>query len=262
MNLGKKRRKSKEFVLESINPLEISTNSPPNKNRSASAVFTPSQMKATYSFRTIEEEPDDIPLNSPRFVPHHSTPIFNHSTPMFNSQHSEMNNLYISATPENTELDIPLTPDLPPTAPPAFTHQISHNIHERSSLPLQKTQNSFKSRYNQQNQRSSLPPRNGQQVTHGHMQANSQLNITVPQFGFDQAQSHQTVHYQSLQNIHEQQKAQNMMYPQQQQQYDLSANRPRDGMFNIVFLNKIETFLIYILSETFLVKREIKNVSD
>merc|ERR1719410_973663 len=60
---------------------------------------------------------------------------------------------------------------------------------------------------------------------------------------------HQVVHYQSSRNIHEQQKIQNMMYPQRRHQYDVSVHIPRDANFQTVFasnsaprMNKTKSF--------------------
>ena len=242
-----KRRKSidrdnddnDDIKKESVNPLTIHSDLPPfsmtptttRQNRSASAVFTPSQMQATYSFRTIQEEPDDLPTDSPRFIAHHSTPIF---------QAQQPSNMYI---PDEIHLESQdnMTPELPPhqqqpsplmnpanlpqfnqghfKSDNAWTQYVSNNNNgnsgQRSSLPGQEPLNMLKSRYNQHEQRSSLPPKESK-----HMQASSEVNIAIPSFSFAKAPQNKPVHYGSLQNIHEQQKSQTIQYPQTAPQLD------------------------------------------
>ena len=243
--------------MEPINPLKINSDLPQfppqtRQNRSASAVFTPSQMQATYSFRTIQEEPSELPPDSPRFTATHSTPIFSAQQP---------SNMYIpdeiELGPEediNTVTADHMTPELPSNATPPlprFDGRVqSDNVWQqhqqhggRSSLPAQERQNILKSRYSGHEQRSSLPPKENRM----HMQASSAVAIAVPSFTFAKAPNgNKPVHFSSLQNIHEQQKSQNMIIPpsapqldqwvdNQQQQSHSPQIRPASGTYSTWF---------------------------
>ncbi len=216
---SRNRNKSKELKID----IKIKN----TKNRSSSLICTPSQLQsmAKYSFKTIQEEespnnhthksPSDSDINpndTPRFNTHHSTPIFNMA--------AQQQIQYINNNHNNNNMnDDDGTPELPNDN--LFQMDNIGIMGRNNSLPTQETHNILKSRYNHSNQpqRSSLPPQQSQPNIHQnnhminheykHMSASSQINIAVPTFTFNKNNNQkrynkQQMHFQSLQNIHEQ----------------------------------------------------------
>eukprot|EP01083_Nonionella_stella_P020425 56633_1 len=208
-----KTRKSKELKKNQPpqQPQYIAT--PQQRTtRSSSAQFTP------HSFRTIHEEKvpgtaqensNELPPDSPRFMGHHSTPVFT----------AQQHEYYTQRMIEDD--DDALTPELPShglppyqDVPPHFDLRYkSENIHQFNP-PMNQAKYQQNPVKTPQPQRSSLPPRGGYMAQHAN-----QNTIAVPQFNYNtpkqQQQQMMHAHYTgSLRDIH--QKGPNMMYPQHQ----------------------------------------------